>query len=236
MKWLGCFQGIVLFLAIAILCTGCITPPKENGSSNGIQGGQQGTVSVTASPTQQIIDTRYLTPATPYPTGTPQTTRVTYSPTPTVTEKPTVYKAIYLNTIDFQYSVSAYSTTITDPPLIIEICLSPKMVTRNIWYESRYTTREDVYTTQTYISPASYFEIRVRDKATGDIVEKEGFGKTYSVETKKVLQIRSAGEYLIEFSGNDIMATVQMRVPAREDEPTVTPAMTLACPATPIPK
>lgn len=230
MKWRGYLLIIVVFLAIAILCTGCITPPKETGPTSGNNGGQQGTVAATPTPTQQIIDTRYLTQATPYPTGSGPTPRTTYGNLPNATdEQPTVYKVIYLDTLNFTYSVSAYSTTITDPPLIIEICLSPKMVTRNIWYESRYTTREDVYTTQTYISPASYFEIRVRDKATGDIVEKDGFGKTYSVETKKVMNIRSAGEYLIEFSGNDIVATVQMRVPARDD-PTVTPAMTLSCP------
>ncbi|NLI41507.1 MAG: hypothetical protein GX421_10075, partial [Caldisericales bacterium] len=98
------------------------------------------------------------------------------------------------------------------------------------WYESRFTTREDVYTTQTYISPASYFEIRVRDKETGEIVEKDGFGKTYSVDTRKVLQVRTSGEYLIEFSGNDIIATVQMRIPAPPGT-NVTPVGTLACPS-----
>lgn len=229
MKRLGFFHVMTFFLVVAILSAGCITPPKENGSGSGTPAGQSGTVTPTPSPTLQILDTRYLTPATPYPTGTPPTTRPTFSSLPNNTEEPTVYKVIYLDTIDFQYSVSAYSTSITDPPLIIEICLIPEMVTRNIWYESRYTTREDVYTTQTYISPASYFEIRVRDKETGEIVEKEGFGKTYSVETKKVLQIRKSGEYLIEFSGNDIVATVQMRVPAPKNA-NVTPAGTLVCP------
>ena len=229
------YCGVIIFLVIAaILVSGCITPPKENGPGPGNTGDHQGTTAPTPSPTQQILDTRYITPATPYPTGTPPTPRATSVPLPNSTEIPTIYKVIYLDTIDFKYNVSAYSTSITDPPLIIEICLSPKLVTRNIWYESRYTTREDVYTTQTYISPASYFEIRVRDKGSGEIVEKEGFGKTYSVETKKVLQVRTSGEYLIEFSGNDIVATIQMKVPAPPDAP-VTPAGTLACPTLALP-
>ncbi len=227
----GIFHFIALALVLAVLCSGCITPPKENGSGGGqSSGGQSGTRVQTPSPTQTVMDTRYLTPATPYPTGTVPTTRPTYSVLPNNTVEPTVYKVIYLDTIDFKYNVSAFSTTVEDPPLIIEMCLDPAMVTRKIWYESRYTTKEDVYTTQTYISPASYFEIRIRDKGTGDIVEKEGFGKTYSVDKKKTLQIRTAGEYLIEFSGNDIRATIQMRVPAPEGS-VVTPAGTLACPS-----
>ncbi|MCU0633018.1 MAG: hypothetical protein MUC66_08630 [Methanolinea sp.] len=230
MKMPGLFHVMALFLAIGILCSGCITPPKEQLPETSSPGVGQGTAVPTPSPTQQIMDTRYVTQATPFPTGTPTTTRPTYSSQPNFTVEPTVYKVIYLNTIDFKYSVSAYDTTVANPPLIIEICLIPKMVTRNIWYESRYTTKEDVYTTQTYVSPASYFEIRVRDKGSGEIVEKDGFGKTYSVDTKKVIQVRTSGEYLIEFSGNDIVATVQMRVPAPLDG-VVTPAGTLACPS-----
>ncbi len=230
MKVPGVFPAIVVVLVMCILCSGCITPPKETQPEPvGPDGGKATTVP-TATQTQKIMDTRYVTPATPFPTGTPVTTRPTSSPPPNFSVEPTVYKVIYLNTIDFTYSVSAYSTTVETPPLIIEMCLVPKMVTRNIWYESRYTTREDVYTTQTYVSPASYFEIRVRDKGTGEIVEKDGFGKTYSVDTRKVLQVRTSGEYLIEFSGNDIVATVQMRIPAPPGA-NVTPAGTLVCPS-----
>ncbi|HNS82226.1 MAG TPA: hypothetical protein PKL26_00605 [Methanolinea sp.] len=230
MKLLGISPALAVVLAVCLLFSGCITPPKETPPGPMTQNGGMATTVPTPSPTQEIMDTQYVTPATPFPTGTPATTRPTYSSTPNFTFEPTVYKVIYLNTIDFKYSVSAYSTTVENPPLIIEVCLAPKMVTRNIWYESRYTSREDVYTTQTYVSPASYFEIRVRDKASGDIVEKEGFGKTYSVDTKKVLQVRTSGEYLVEFSGNDIVATVQMRVPAPAGAD-VTPAGTLACPS-----
>ena len=230
MKVPGVFPAIVVVVVLCTLCAGCITPPKETHPGPLGPGGGEATPVPTESPTQKIMDTRYVTPATPFPTGTPVTTRPTSSPLPNISVEPTVYKIIYLNTIDFTYSVSAYSTTVETPPLIIEICLVPKMVTRNIWYESRFTTREDVYTTQTYISPASYFEIRVRDKETGEIVEKDGFGKTYSVDTRKMLQVRTSGEYLIEFSGNDIIATVQMRIPAPPGT-NVTPVGTLACPS-----
>ncbi|MCQ8893865.1 MAG: hypothetical protein NQU46_04460 [Methanolinea sp.] len=232
MEMRGYFPFLVAFLVLILVLSGCITPPKEKGAGPAGPGGEPGKSGTESAPTptQKIMDTRVITPATPYPTPTPSVTMLASSTLPVYTVKPTFYKVIYRNNLDFSYSVSAYSVKVEKPPLIIEMCLSPRMITRNVWYESRYTNKEDVYVTQTAISPASYFEIRVRDKASGDIIEKEGFGKTYSVEPYKVLTIRTSGDYLVEFAGNDISATVQMRVPG-DPEPGVTPAGTLSCPS-----
>jgi len=140
-----------------------------------------------------------------------------------------VYKVVYCSVMPFSNNATAYSVTVKTPPLFIEMCLSPKMVTRNIWYESRFTTREDVYVTKTVISPNAYLEVRVRDRGSGNIIAEDGFAKTYSIDTHRVLTIRTPGDFLVEFSGNDITAAVQMRVPADPGE-SVTPSATLSCP------
>ncbi len=219
---------LVVVLAIGVLVSGCITPPKENPGSLSQGKGNVGTSEPTAAPTHVVIDTLFVTPATPFPTPTTSPPPNSYTNLPEPTIEPTVYKVVYRNAIPFSNNATAYSVTVKTPPLFIEMCLSPKMVTRNIWYESRFTTREDVYVTQTVISPNAYFEVRVRDRGSGNIIAEDGFAKTYSIDKYRVLTIRTPGDFLVEFSGNDITAAVQMRVPAEPGE-TVTPSATLSC-------
>lgn len=219
--------GVIVFLFVLfILSAGCISPPRENPGS-GVSPGNGASVTQSSSQTPKIIDTQFLTPATPYPTGT-ATAVPTYIVSPEVTEIPLTYQAIYYNHLNFNFNTSAYSYSLENPPLIMDICLKPEMITRNIWYESRYTSRGDVYTTQTSISPSSFFEIRVRDLITGEVILEDGFGKTFSVDTRKKIYIRSAGDYLIEFTGNDITATIQMTIPMPPNS-TATPAVALSC-------
>lgn len=230
MKGGGIACLLVIILVVAVLACGCITPPKESKGKTTQGSGGTGTQEATTAPTQNVIDTRVVTQATPFPTPLPPGTPVSYSKMPEPTYEQTVYKAVYRNVIPFSNNATAYSVTVENPPLIIEICISPKMVTRNIWYESRFTTRDDVYVTQTVISPSAYLEVKVRDRASGNIIAQDGFARTYSVDRYRVLTIRSAGDYLVEFSGNDLSATVQMRVPAGPGAD-VTPVATLSCPS-----
>ncbi|MDH7510152.1 MAG: hypothetical protein QHH04_03810 [Methanolinea sp.] len=230
MKGGGIVCLLVLIFVVTVLASGCITPPRESKGSIPQGSEVTGTQKATTEPTQNVIDTRVVTQATPFPTPSPVETPESYSKLPEPTFEPTVYKAVYRNVIPFSNNATAYSVIVDNPPLIIEICISPKMVTRNIWYESRFTTRDDVYVTQTVISPNAYLEVKVRDRASGNIIAQDGFARTYSIDTYRVLTIRSAGDYLVEISGNDLSATVQMRVPA-EPGADVTPVATLSCPS-----
>jgi len=221
---------LLAILVTGVLVGGCIAPPRETAGSVSPGGDGAGKSVATATQTQAVIDTRVVTRATPFPTPTLPETPVSFSKLPEPSFEPTVYKLVYQNVIPFANNATAYGVKLENPPLFIEICISPKMVTRNIWYESRYTTRDDVYTQQTVISPNAYLEVSVRDRVSGNVVASDGFARRYSVDTYRVIPIRSAGDYLVEFSGNDIVATVQMRIPAEPGE-TVTPAATLSCPS-----
>jgi len=208
---------LVLMVLFLVFSSGCVAPPKEDTNGKALTGTTTKKTTVPTATTPAIIDTQFLTPATPYPTPT----QTTGTPHTVVTEPPvefTQYQNIYYNNLDMNYQTVAYSYDLSDPPMIIEICIYPEMVTRNIWYESRYKDKDDVTVKKTYISQSAWFEVVVRDKNTGEIVASDGFAKTYSVDTQKKITIRSTGQYLIEFTGNDVSVVVQIRIPLREGE------------------
>lgn len=208
---------LVLAILVLVLSSGCVAPPREDSNGGGDQTGTPKKTTVPTTVTPAIIETQFLTPATPY--NTPVQTAGTPRPVVTVTTvERTIYQNIYYNNLDMSYQSVAYSYDLSDPPMIIEFCISPETVTRNIWYESRYTDKDDVTVKKTYISQSAWFEAVVRDKNSGDIVAREGFAKTYSVDTKKTITIRSTGQYLIEFTGNDVSAVIQIRIPLRQGD------------------
>jgi hypothetical protein len=237
----------VILLVITLCLSGCIKPPDESSPSGGGDsgswfGGGSKTKAPTASgtkgtgkateaptPTPNLTDRNIsvLVPATPFPIDTtpPPTSSFTRLPTNyTVNETP--YVAIFYDTIAFKQNRIAYSYQLERPPLIIEMCIKPNMTTRTIWYA---TDNGDGKTQKvTTVSPTAWFEVSVRDQATGTILAQEGYAKTYSVDTGKRLILRSAGTYLIEFSGNELSAEIQIRVPQTEGQ-TGQPVKNLSC-------
>lgn len=224
----------VLLLVFLTIFAGCIKPPEESssGSSGGsswFSGGNKGTSgsgggndgtggSAGGSPTPSATETSSLIPATPFPVETPPPTTSSFTRLPDVTPEVPVYVAIFYDTLAFRQNKTAYSYQLERPPMVIEMCIKPNMTTRTIWYESRVGEREEKTETVTTISPAAWFEVTVRDQASGTIVAQEGFARSYSVETAKQLTLRYAGTYLIEFGGNDLSAEIQIRVPETETQ------------------
>jgi hypothetical protein len=224
----------VLLLVILTILSGCIRPPDEgtSGSSGGsswFSGGSKGTSgngggsdgtggSAGGSTTPSPTESGYMTPATPFPVETPPPTTSSYTRLPDVTPEVPAYVAIFYNTLAFKQNKTAYSYQLNRPPMVIEMCIKPNMTTRSIWYESRMGEREEKTEIVTTISPAAWFEVTVRDQASGTIVAQEGFARSYSVETAKKLTLRYPGTYLIEFGGNDLSAEIQIRVPETETQ------------------
>jgi hypothetical protein len=220
---------LVLTILVLALSSGCVAPPREDPNGGGDMTGTPTKTTVPTAATPAIIDTQFLTPATPYVTPT----MTAGTPRPVVTEttvERTKYQNIYYNNLDMNYQPVAYSYDLSDPPMIIEFCIFPEMITRNIWYESRYKDKDDVTVRKTYISQSAWFEVMIRDKSSGEIVAREGFGKTYSVDTRKTITIRSSGQYLIEFTGNDVSAVIQIRIPLRQGD-TGEVSKPLVCPS-----
>jgi hypothetical protein len=230
---LSCLVGVIL--VVCILTSACIAPPRENpGGSAGTTGAATRTLTPTPTVTATtVIDTNFLTPVTPFPSesGTPiPTPRNLPNPTPV----PASYLTVYNNELAFKYNTVAYSYDLTDPPLIINICIKPLLTTRYIWYQSRSGSKKDVTLKQTIISPTAWFEVVVRDRNTGAEVVRDGFGKTYSIDTKKTVQVRSSGQYVVEFTGSDVNASILMQINAPPGITVPVTAPITACPTAPV--
>lgn len=236
----------VLILVAMICLSGCISPPKENpdtatGSGNSGTTGSKGGVRTTPTQTQGSGgsgptptaspapgEVGYLTPATPFPVVTTPTSGLSGTRLPHENITPTEYVAIYYANLAFKNNKTAFTYELVRPPLVIEMCFSPNMTSRTIWYESKYGDHDEKTQTVTSISPYAWFEVTVRDPVSGQVIAEEGFSRSYSVEPGKDLTIRSPGKYLIEFSGNELSAQIQMRVP-KEGNPAGSPLKNMSC-------
>ncbi len=213
------YRALVILVVIVLLVglSGCVAPPKGNPTPSGTQGGKPGSspggANPTTLPTTVPPVTGFITPATPFPTPTTERTESYYTVLPDYPANATPFVAIYYDTIAFKQNRTAFSYNLTMPPLVIDMCISPNLTTRTIWYDSKYDDKDPVTKKVTAIGPSVWFEVTVRDPATGTIIAKEGFAKSYSVDTAKRVTIRNPGSYLIEFSGNEVSAEIQVSVP-----------------------
>jgi hypothetical protein len=237
--------GVLIIVAMVCL-SGCISPQDENtdtstgsgmvdtsgtiksGAGTTTNQGSSGGSGPTATASPTPGEAGYLTPVTPFPVGTTPTTGVSGTRLVDISPNATEYMAIYYGNIQFKNNKTAYTYELYRPPLVIEMCFSPNMSSRTIWFESKYGDHDEKTETVTSISPNAWFEVTVRDPVTGQVIAKEGYAKAYSVDTGKALTIRSPGKYLIEFSGNELSAQIQIRVP-EEDNPAGSPLRPMSC-------
>ena len=209
-----------MVIVVTMLCiSGCITPANTSHSS--VLGPTvtsttqyQGVTGPTPPATPLPDDTRFLTriPVTGIPGATTPTGIPVTPPTPI----PMVVQNIYHNVLPFQGNTVAYAYTLTDPPLTIHFDLQPRIDERTIWYESRTGTydangnRADVFVTVPQVSPDAWFEITVRDQASGNVVIDDGYGKTFGGGMNKTVTLRTSGSYRIEMAGDQVNATIDM--------------------------
>jgi hypothetical protein len=205
----------VVFLVALIFIlsvSGCISPPKEtplNATITKITAEVPTPIVITTGPTPVYvtIETPYLTPVPTYITE--------YRTIPTILPVNEDYVIIYsLKNQPFSYNRSAVSYDLKNPPMLIDFSLNVDKITRNVEGDSRVLTNEwTSYQTNT-IDPNAFFEVIVREKSTGKIILQDGFGqsKQYGTENPRHLKIFGAGDYLIEFFGNKVLANVNLSV------------------------
>jgi hypothetical protein len=184
----------IFLLLILILTAGCA-------------GGNKNTTGTAA---QTTVGMRYVTEATPFLTLTPTTIAhpTFYQVTP-VPEDLTCL--IYSAKQSFMYNKTAFSFNLKNPPAYINYSVSNvPMITRTKIVTSKDSKSEETITYKT-IDPASFFEIIVRDKSTGEIYLKEGFGKDYGY-SEGTIKLMKRGDLLFEMSGNMITADVRIWV------------------------
>ena len=208
--------GVILILVIA--AAGCIEPPKPGGSSllnptasktpSGIYNPINPAVTSTTPP-------MYVTEVTPFETVTrpvPAVTTQGYSVFPVPSPVPEDLTClIYTKTQPYAYNASAFSFNLQNPPMYIDYSVTPVYVTRSTIIQYRV---DDSAITYTDFSPDSFFLVTVRDKATGEIYLKNGFGPAqgYSRNVAGTIKVMQNDIIIVEFSGNQVTATANIWV------------------------
>ncbi|MDO9035736.1 MAG: hypothetical protein Q7U51_11090 [Methanoregula sp.] len=210
-------NGVVVIFFVSLIfiiaVSGCITPPKE-APLNATTIKTKTTPDV-PTPIDITVQTPvYVTIETPYVTPSPSSTFQyrTITPIPPVKED---YVVIYsIKNQPFTYNKSAVSFDLKNPPMLIDFSVSGTDKTRKIEGDSKVLTNEWTSMQVTYTDPNAYFEVIVREKTTGNIILRDGFGqsKQYGTEKSRHLKVYSAGNYLIEFAGNQVTANVNLSV------------------------
>jgi hypothetical protein len=126
----------------------------------------------------------------------------------------TVYS---LTNQDLSQVLPRISMNLVNPPLVIDFSVSPLNV-RDVKYiehkEIATVYKENIIVNRSYED--SWFQVIVRDKDTGGIIEEDGFGRTYSFENKRQMVVRTGGNYCVEFDG--AYATVDLTIRVRDTE------------------
>lgn len=218
MKNLSGYLILGMIIILILSTTGCVAPPAEQQDKPGsnLTAGQLSSTVTLVSTTPPI----YVTVETPYVTIAPSSGSNTtnsngYHTFPSQTQIPEDYVVVYsIRNQPFAYNKSAISFDLKNPPLIIDINLSVTKTTRTVEGDSRALSNQWTSYNVEDFDPKAYFEVTVREKATGKIVLQDGFGqsKQYGSENSRQLKIRTRGNYLVEFDGNKVAANINLSV------------------------
>lgn len=208
--------GLILILLIA--AAGCVEPPKAGGSTllkpttsrtpSGIFNPIKPAVTPTTPPLYVTVVTPFETVTQPVPAVTTQGYSVFPIPSP-VPEDLTCL--IYTTTQPYAYNASAFSFNLQNPPMYIDYSVTPVNVTQSSIIQHRV---DDSLVTWNDFSPNSFFLVTVRDKATGEIYLKNGFGPAqgYSRNVAGTIKVLQNDNLIVEFSGNQVTATTNIWV------------------------
>ncbi|MHC1626376.1 MAG: hypothetical protein ACXQTG_06890 [Methanoculleaceae archaeon] len=207
---MGYRQGLGALVIILVLFTaGCARLPDVPvpDTPGAITPGGGGTPTPTSTPV-------VVTPATPYPTETPIEPQSPTYRRPPEPEPPRNFTTVYVDTFKPNYTTFAWTYTLTEPPMIIELDIVPEYQSYIKTTTSQYGSKEEVTVTAEYVSPASWMKITIRNRATGDVVAQDGFNRVYSTNLHREVFVRQAGTLLIELTGNNVDITLKQKVPA----------------------
>ena len=113
------------------------------------------------------------------------------------------------------YSGSNVEVDVTNPPLLIDLTVVPKIVVETKWFVNRTLTRNEEIVQVPVVSRSSFANISVIEKESGRIIAQEGFGRDNSIDQIRAIKIFEPGKFLVQVYGNDVAveALLSMRTP-----------------------
>lgn len=205
---------LLIICAMLIVATGCTAPPS--GLSNGQDTLPAPTPTATIVPATTptaIIDPGHVTFITQDNTPIDGVQILPQSvSTSSGNNNQTV---IYSQKMDFQYNEITMVVDVPHPPLIIDLDITPELRTRIKEGTSDYGEKKDYRYQIDHLSQNVWLECTVKDAETDTIVVKDGFGRTFALDSTREIVIRRSGTYQITFVGNFVTAEIMMRIPER---------------------
>lgn len=200
---------LVCSLCIVLLVSGC-TNVATNGSDQPFWA--KDTPVPTQIPTVQATSSEYVSQATPYPISTtPVSVRSTQLPA--AKPIPLPYLEVLNETVVLggNTTATAWTINVTQAPLLVELSVEPKMVTRTIVYDSSYGSHKEETKKVTTISENSRLTVTLHD-AGGNIVAQDGFGGQYSVDRTKVIRVLKPGKFQLDLRGMDVTVDLSAKI------------------------
>ncbi|MCX6688082.1 MAG: hypothetical protein NTZ39_00025 [Methanoregula sp.] len=208
--------GVVLLVILVLATAGCLAPPttgtpsKTAVSSIYIPG--------QATPTQAgPTPHQYVTEVTPFETGSSLAIKPIetqgYSVFPIPNPVPEDLAClIYTTKGTYTYNGSAFSFNLKNPPMYIDYTVVPTNITRHMMGGQK--SGSDTTIVFSDYSPYSWFIVTVRNKTTGEIYLKDGFGpgRGYNEYTAAMVKVINRDDLQVDFSGNQITATARIWV------------------------
>jgi hypothetical protein len=113
------------------------------------------------------------------------------------------------------HSSKNVEVNLTNPPLLIDLAVVPKIVTETKWFVNRTLTKNEEIVQVPVVSRSSFVNLSVIEKVTGRIVAREGFGGDYSTDRIRAIKVYEPGNYIVQIYGNDVavQALLSTRTP-----------------------
>jgi hypothetical protein len=206
-KYLYLVYSLVIILLLAI--AGCVAPPKETPSTPVDLNNPQSGANI--GPTPSFVSEMTLSSD-----GSSIIKPAGYTTLLPATRIPSDITCSIFSKSLYGYNGTAFTFYQKNPPMYINYTVVPTNITVNKVSSSKFSSDKGETQTITYsdYSPSSWFEVTVRDNATGEVYLKDGFGETkgYTTYLSHTLKVLQNGDLLIELRGNDIQASVSVWV------------------------
>lgn len=204
----GMNRTIIIVIAVAAICV-IIAAVVFSGMAFSKAGSSApASSSSSSSPRVSVAPTGYAVVLTSPP--------VTTVPAPTFT--PNIqhsdrfgsdYLQVYTIGRNFTHGQKeSFSQDLTSPPLYIRFSLNPVMINRHVVANIGTSIEHMINTTE--VSPNAWFEVKVFDAKSGNLVDHQGFGKDYTYMPDQEFMVREPGNYRVEMSGHEVFANISI--------------------------
>ena len=199
---------LAAFLIGMLVAAGCVAPPADDPASVAAAKAKQAATKIKVTSTTGGTD--LLPDATPFAVTATET--LAYSRIDEATPIPEdMVCLIYISDFDwkFQQNKTAKNINLVNPPLYVNYSIKkPYNITENKVVNKKTGDKKEITIKQSIYSPYAYLEVVARDKNTGEVYTRDGFGKEFGYTLNRTIQVTKSADLLIEIGGYNVTPNV----------------------------